>query len=438
MADVSTRTLEVPGAVLTYDVRQPAARSGHRPLFILGSPMAASGFDQLVGHFTDRTVITYDPRGAERSALAPDGIVTGEIHGEDMHRVVEDSALGPVDVFGSSGGGAFALHWVVTFPGDVATLVSHEPPLSTILEDAVMAARVNDDIIATYQRDGYGPALAKFIALVMHSGPLPDDYLDRPAPDPAVFGLPTEDDGSRDDPLLSRNLAIPPFVPDLDALRASTVRIVPAIGAEGEGTLARRGGEALARELGVEPVVFPGDHGGFTVSPMGPNNDPAAFAGILREVLDREMTPAGRYAAEGGRVFVAVGGSGGSTKALLRAAGLGGELLRVDLAQVVSKWVGETEKNLTAVFDAAERSGAVLLFDEADALFGQRTEVSGSHDRYANLETANLLGHLEQHPGIPALVLRTAGRPVHLPKTMRVLTTNVVGRVGLEPTTDGL
>jgi pimeloyl-ACP methyl ester carboxylesterase len=288
MSDVSTHTLEVPGALLTYDIHQPESPSGHRPLFVLGSPMAASGFEQLVGQFTDRTVITYDPRGAERSTLTPEGTVTGELHGEDMHRVVEATGLGPVDVFGSSGGGAFALHWVARFPGDVRTLVSHEPPLSTILEDREMAARVNEDIVATYQREGFGPALAKFIALVMHSGPLPDDYLDRPAPDPAMFGLPTEDDGSRDDPLLSRNLAIPPFVPDLEALRASTVRIVPATGAEGEGTLARRGGEALARELGVEPVVFPGDHGGFALSPMGPHNDPAAFAATLREVLDHE------------------------------------------------------------------------------------------------------------------------------------------------------
>lgn len=287
MTHVSTQTVEAPGAVLTYDVRRPETPSGHRPLFVLGSPMAASGFEQLVSHLTDRVVITYDPRGAERSTLTADGTVTGQLHGEDMHRVVEATGLGPVDVFGSSGGGAFALHWVVRYPGDVHALVAHEPPLSTILEDSAMAARVNDDIIATYQRQGYGPALAKFIQLVMYSGPLPDDYLDRPAPNPAAFGLPTEDDGSRDDPLLSRNLAIPPFEPDLEALRASTVRIVPAVGAEGVGTLARRGGEALARELGVEPVVFPGDHGGFTVSPMGPNNDPAAFAATLREVLDQ-------------------------------------------------------------------------------------------------------------------------------------------------------
>ena len=286
MTKVITGTVEVPGAVLTYDVREPETPSDHRPLFIFGSPMAASGFEQLISHFTDRTVITYDPRGAERSTLSSEGTVTGELHGEDMHRVVEAAGLGPVDAFGSSGGAAFALHWIVKSPRDVRTLVAHEPPLSRILEDREMAIRVSEDIVATYRREGYGPAMAKFIQLVMHSGPLPDDYLDRPAPNPADFGLPTDDDGSRDDALLSRNLAMPPFEPDLEALRTSTVRIVPAIGTEGEGTLARRGGEALAKELGMKPIVFPGDHGGFTVSPMSPNNEPAAFAAKLREVLD--------------------------------------------------------------------------------------------------------------------------------------------------------
>lgn len=283
---VTTHTVDAPGAVLTFDVHQPATPSEHRPLFIFGSPMAASGFPELIGAFADRTVITYDPRGAERSELTPDGAVTGELHGEDMHRVVAAVGLGQVDAFGSSGGGAFALHWIVKYPDDVHTLVSHEPPLSTILEDREMAIRVNDDIVQTYEREGYGPAMAKFIQLVMHAGPLPDDYLDRPAPDPAPFGLPTEDDGSRDDALLSRNLRIPPFQPDLAALRSSTVRIVPATGTDGEGTLARRGGEALAKELGIEPIVFPGGHGGFSKGPMSPDSDPAAFAAKLRAVLD--------------------------------------------------------------------------------------------------------------------------------------------------------
>ena len=286
MTEPRTSTIKAPGAVLTYDVRQPETPSDHRPLFIFGSPMGASGFDQLVSHFSDRTVITYDPRGMERSTREPGSELTAEVHAEDYHRVVEAAALGPVDAFGSSGGAMCALHWVVAHPGDVGTLVALEPPLIALLEDGEMAIKANADIVATYQRDGFGPAMAKFIQLVMRQSPLPDDYLDQPPPNPAQFGLPTEDDGSRDDLLLSGNLAMPPFVPDADALRASSVRLIPAIGALGEGGLARRGGQALAELLGVDPVIFPGDHGGFVANEWSPGNDPAGFAARLRELLD--------------------------------------------------------------------------------------------------------------------------------------------------------
>ncbi|MGH9127300.1 MAG: alpha/beta fold hydrolase [Acidimicrobiales bacterium] len=285
MTEPSTHTLDVPGAVLAYDVHEPATPSNKRPLFIFGSPMGASGFEQLVGHFTDRTVIAYDPRGMERSTREPASELTAEVHADDYHRVVEAVGLGTVDAFGSSGGAMCGLHWVIAHPKDVRTFVAHEPPVITLLEDSQIATKVNADIVDTYQRDGFGPAMAKFIQLVMHQGLLPDDYLDGPAPDPAQFGLPTVDDGSRNDLLLSGNLAMPPFEPDAEALRASSVRIVPAIGALGAGGLARRGGEAVARLLGVEPVIFPGDHGGFAANPWSPGNDPAAFAAKLREVL---------------------------------------------------------------------------------------------------------------------------------------------------------
>jgi pimeloyl-ACP methyl ester carboxylesterase len=287
MPKPTTHTVDVPGATLTYDVLEPETQSGKRPLFIFGSPMGASGFEQLVGHLGDRTIITYDPRGMDRSTRRPDSPLTAEVHAEDYHHVVEAVGLRPVDAFGSSGGGMCGLHWVVAHPEDVHTFVSHEPPVLTLLEDSQMATKVSADIVDTYQRDGFGAAMAKFIQLVMYQGLLPDDYLDRPAPDPAQFGLPTQDDGSRDDLLLSGNLAMPPFEPDANALLASSVRIVPAIGAEGEGGLARRGGEAVARMLGVEPVIFPGDHGGFAASDWSPGNDPAAFAAKLREVLDQ-------------------------------------------------------------------------------------------------------------------------------------------------------
>lgn len=281
----TTYTLEVPGAVLTYDVHQPESPSDHPPLFVFGSPMGASGFAQLVEQLDDRVVLTYDPRMAERSRLAEGGEVSVEIHGEDLHRVVEAAGLGPVDAFGSSGGAQAALPWVVAHPQDVRTLVAHEPPLTLLLPDADVLMKVNADIVETYQQRGFGPALAKFMRLVMHTGEFTQEYLDQPEPDPAQYGLPTEDDGSRDDPLLGHNMRMAPYLPDADALTATGVRIVPAVGADSEGGMPRRGGEALAELLGVEPVVFPGDHGGFTVSEWAPGNDPAAFAQKLREVL---------------------------------------------------------------------------------------------------------------------------------------------------------
>ena len=90
--------------------------------------------------------------------------------------------------------------------------------------------------------------MAKFIALVSHQGPFPADYADQPAPDPAMFGLPTEDDGSRTDPLLGQNIVTcTHYQPDFDALRAASTRIVIAAGAESEGEMAHRGGEGRRR-----------------------------------------------------------------------------------------------------------------------------------------------------------------------------------------------
>jgi len=85
------------------------------------------------------------------------------------------------------------------------------------------------------------------------------------------------------------------------------------------------------------------------------------------------------------------------------AAELDRSLFHVDLSRVVSKYIGETEKNLEKVFRAAERAGAVLLLDEADALFGKRTSLKDSHDRYANPEIVCLLKRLEKYKGIAVL-----------------------------------
>jgi vesicle-fusing ATPase len=102
-------------------------------------------------------------------------------------------------------------------------------------------------------------------------------------------------------------------------------------------------------------------------------------------------------------MFSGESGTGKTMAAEVLAGSLGLDLYRIDLAAVVSKYIGETEKNLSSVFDAAEASGAVLLFDEADALFGKRSEVRDSHDRYANLEVAYLLQRMEAYRGLAIL-----------------------------------
>jgi hypothetical protein len=102
-------------------------------------------------------------------------------------------------------------------------------------------------------------------------------------------------------------------------------------------------------------------------------------------------------------MFSGASGTGKTMAAGILARELGRDLYQIDLATVASKYIGETEKNLRRIFDAAERSGAVLLFDEADALFGKRSQVKDSHDRYANLEISYLLQRMEAYRGIAIL-----------------------------------
>ncbi|MEP6861388.1 MAG: AAA family ATPase [Deltaproteobacteria bacterium] len=102
-------------------------------------------------------------------------------------------------------------------------------------------------------------------------------------------------------------------------------------------------------------------------------------------------------------LFSGVSGTGKTMAAEVLALELGLDLYRIDLSQVVSKYIGETEKNLRRVFDAAETGGVLLLFDEADALFGKRSEVKDSHDRYANIEVSYLLQRMEQYRGLALL-----------------------------------
>jgi pimeloyl-ACP methyl ester carboxylesterase len=285
--ETTSHTIEVPNATITYDVRANA-KSTEPPLLLIGCPMGASGFVTLASHFADRTVVTYDPRGVERSTKDDDTSPSNpDEHAADVHAVIEAIGGAPVDMFASSGGAVTALALVAKHPEDIRTVVAHEPPLASLVADREFALAANRDIHDTYQRNGHGAAMAKFMKVVMHKGPITAEFLNEPAPDPQMFGMSADDDGSRNDILVGQNIiATTHYEPDFDALRAAKANIVIGVGVESGAELARRGGEAVAKRLGVEPVEFPSGHGGFLGNEYGQPGEPEAFAAKLREVLD--------------------------------------------------------------------------------------------------------------------------------------------------------
>jgi hypothetical protein len=169
------------------------------------------------------------------------------------------------------------LHYDVTrHPEQVRTLVAHEPPIAQVLPDSHALLATCEDIHETYLRAGFGPAMAKFIAMVSQEGPLPADFASRPGPDPAGYGLPTADDGSRDHPLLGRHMILcTHYRHDLAALADAPTRV--GVGADSAAKMPGRA--AVAARLGPAPITFPGDHNGF-------GGQPDAFAVRLRQVLD--------------------------------------------------------------------------------------------------------------------------------------------------------
>lgn len=285
---MTAHTLVTPEAELVYDVHGPLPTAdGRAPLVMIAQPMDASGFRMLASHFPDRTVITYDPRGLGRSTRK-DGRVDQEprTQAADVHAVIEALGSGPVEMFASSGGAVTALALVSAYPDDVATLVAHEPPLLSVLPDVQAVERARAAVRDVYEESGWGAGMAAFIAMTSWQGEFTDDYFAQPAPDPATFGMPTDDDGSRGDPLLSdRSWAVSSYVPDVDALISAPPRMVLAAGEESANTLTWRTSVATAQLLGQQVTVFPSDHGGFLGSEFGYAGQPEAFARKLREVL---------------------------------------------------------------------------------------------------------------------------------------------------------
>ena len=215
---VTTHTIGEGEDTINYDVYGDlSAATPDRPaLLAFANPMEAAAFAALAAEIQDRPVVTIDPRGAGRNPTGTSPLTPGQ-HADDLHRVIEALGVGPVDAFGSSGGAICLLALLEAHPDDVRCAVVHEPPFVDALVDGDVVLAACTDIRNTYDRAGTGPAMAKFIALVMRPEPLPADYLDHPAPDPAAFGMSAEDDGDRTNPLM-RNM------PGLQRLRAGLHR----------------------------------------------------------------------------------------------------------------------------------------------------------------------------------------------------------------------
>ena len=284
----TTHTLATPGAEIVYDIHGPLPTAdGRPPLFMVGQPMTAGGFSALASHLGDRTVITYDPRGLGRSTRS-DGRVdnTPTLQADDIHAVIEALGAGPVEMFASSGGAVTSLALVAAHPEDLTTLVAHEPPLIPVLPDREGAERARARTRDAYEAGGSNAGMAAFMAMTMWQGEYTDEYFAQPAPDPAAFGMPSDDDGSRDSPLLSdRSWAVTSYNPDIDALKAAPTLVVIAVAEESGNTFTGRSSRAVAELLGQDATVFPSHHGGFLGGEHGYPGKPEEFAARLREVL---------------------------------------------------------------------------------------------------------------------------------------------------------
>lgn len=272
---IATHALEVPGATIHFDLR------GSGPLLaLIGAPMGGGHFSAFADLMAaDHTVLTYDPRGTERSTVTDRTRATPpEVLADDVHRVLTFVTDEPATILGSSGGAVTGLALVTAHPDRVSTLVAHEPPLLTLLDNADEELATVESIYQTYLRSGGDAAMRHFLLAI---GVLGDEGARQFAASPEPKAVPAPAVPVTDNDFFYANQirATTSYRPDLAAVQAAPTRIVVGVGATSTGQTAHRGGVALAQALGVPATVFPGDHGGF----MGAA---AEFADRLREVLD--------------------------------------------------------------------------------------------------------------------------------------------------------
>jgi pimeloyl-ACP methyl ester carboxylesterase len=273
---LETRTLKVPGATLYFEVRG----TGPVLLCIPGGPTDAGMFTDLAGRLADRyTVVTYDPRGHSRSTLEgePDDIPIS-LHADDAAAILQAVGDEPAYVYGNSGGGTIGLELVARHAGLVRTLVAHETFLMELLPDAAQWRSRFDDLSETYRTEGVFPAMGKFGALVEEGGPKYSAEMQRTPPTPEGQAMMERMGGNFDLFIAHEIQSNGRYVPDVDALRNASTRIVSAAGETSGEQAARRSALALAERLGIPVTSLPGAHGGW-------GSDPQEFADKLHEAL---------------------------------------------------------------------------------------------------------------------------------------------------------
>jgi pimeloyl-ACP methyl ester carboxylesterase len=268
--------LKVPGATLYYETQG----SGPLLLLIPGGPADAGAFAILSSRLADRyTVVAYDPRGNSRSKFdgAPEEL-NPDVMGDDAARLIEALGKGPAYVFGSSGGAQIGLNLAARHPKLVRALVAHEPPCIALLDDPKLIAN-NQEVYETYKREGSGVAMQKFMSMNGMSMQPKQGSAPPPPPSPASIETMTRIQNNFEYFLAHALVPLSLYRPDVDTLHANKTRIVVGVGAETTGQTANRTGVALAKKLGTNPVVFPGDHNGY-----GPHAEP--FGEILNRLLN--------------------------------------------------------------------------------------------------------------------------------------------------------
>lgn len=264
-------TLKVPGAQLSYEV------SGDGPLLILIPGARGDGevFRPLAHHLSSQyQVVTYDRRGFSRSSL--DGPQDYDhrlsTDADDVRRLIEHLTDQPATVFGNSSGALVALEVLTHYPGQVQTVIAHEPPAVKLLPDAAKQLAFFDGVYGTYQKEGVPAAMHQFASGAMGSG-------DRQVIEQAMREHTNEYALANITYWMEHELRQYPRVElDLAALAAAAERIVLVGGRDSQDQVSYQSTRVLARQLGLEMVNLPGGHLGFMASP-------AAFAQELMIAL---------------------------------------------------------------------------------------------------------------------------------------------------------